>query len=134
MCVMKKIKPIPPREFLDQWSEIVQTSLFPKRIYEEKRPDKIIEKWGEDLPKHRERLRQETDALIARLLSVQRDEDIVDILFAAPPELVAVFYHRLQKAEKQLWVMVHLNAGARWKKGATWRELMMKYLLRGTFH
>ena len=79
---MKKIKPIPPREFLDQWSEIVQTSLFPKRIYEEKRPDKIIEKWGEDLPKHRERLRQETDALIARLLSVQRDEDIVDILFA----------------------------------------------------
>jgi hypothetical protein len=130
----KKIKPITPREFLDQWSETVQTSLLPERIVKEKRPDKILEDWGADLPNHRERLRQDTDALIEKLLAVRRDEDVVDILFAAPPELVAVFYHRLQTAGKQLRVDVHLSDFFLKPGGTTWRDLVKTYLLlRGTF-
>jgi len=101
---------------------------------EEKRPDIILERWGDDLPAHRERLRNKVDLLIKRIMASHTDADIGPLLSGTAPEIVAILYDRVKNVGKELRVMAHLKAGDPWKKGATWRELMMTYLLRGTFH
>lgn len=120
---------------MDQWDEIVRTALFPDRIFEEKRPDKIIEKWGADLPKHRERLLQATQDLIQRLLDDLLPDQAVwtTVLLATDPEVLAVYYERLQDAGKRLREEVHLNDYYE-KPEMTWRDLVRMLLLRQTFH
>lgn len=133
MPVMK-IKPITPREFLNQWEDLVRRSILPERILEEKRPDIILKRWGDDLPAHRERLRDEVDILVRRIMASRTDDDIGPLLSETDPEIVAILYDRVKNAGKELRVTVHLRAGDRRKKGSTWRDLVKALLLRGTFH
>jgi len=133
MPVMKT-KPVTPREFLNQWEDLVQRSILPERIVEEKRPDIILEGWGDDLPAHRERLRDEVDILVRRIMASRTDDDIGPLLSGTDPEIVAILYDRVKNAGKELRVAVHLRAGDRWKKAVTWRDIVKELLLRGTFH
>jgi len=126
------MKHITPRDFLEQLSEIVRTSLFPDRIFDEKRPDKIIKKWGDDLPKHRERLLPATQALIGQILELREDHEVRTLLSTTDPEILAVYYERLQDAGRRLRIEVHLNDYYE-KPEITWRDLAVVLLLRETF-
>ena len=128
------MKPVPPREFLDQWEDLVQRSILPERMLEEKRPDIILEQWGVDLPVQRERLRAEADILVRRIMAARTDDEIGPLLSGTDPAIVAILYDRVKNAGKELRVLAHLKAGEQWKDGLTWREMVKTLLLRGTFH
>ena len=127
------MKAVVPREFLEQWSKIVELSLFPEQIFKQKRPDQILEQWGDDLSRQRSRLRKQTDHLIQKILSLRSDEDVVPILLETDRELVAAYYDRLKSAGKRLRVEVHLNDAYEKPGELTWRDLTMMLLLRRTF-
>ena len=126
------MKPVTPREFLDQWEDLVQRSLLPLDIREQKRPDIILEQWAGDLPAHRERLRSEVDILVRRIMAARTDGEIGPLLLRTDPEIVAIFYDRVMNAGKELRVRVHLKPS--WEEGTPWRDLVKEFLLRGIFH
>ena len=128
---MKAVKPF---KFLEQWEKVVELSLFPEQIFKQSRPDQVLEQWGEDLHRHRSRLRIQTDLLIQEILSLHTDEDVVPILLKTDRELVAAYYDRLKSVGRRLRAQVHLNDAYENPGGMTWRDLAMMLLLRETFH
>lgn len=122
-------KPITPREFLDQWNDIVGSSLFPDRIIKERRPGEILSQWAGDLPKHQERLRHEADALVTRILNIQSDPDIDEMLLATPLDLLAIYYDRVTRAGELLKAAVHLKPEYIGNRYLTWRDLARDLLL-----
>lgn len=124
-----KMKAIPPREYLDQWADIVRSSLLPDWLLEAIRPEKIISRWADELPKHRERLRPAVDDLVIRILNSRSDQDTNGILSTTPLHLLAIYCDRVTRASVRLGEAVRLEPEHLFAHYKTWKDLAKDLLL-----
>ena len=124
-----KMKAITPREFLDQWADIVRSSLLPGWLIEAIRPEKIISRWADELPNHRERLRPTVDDLVIRILNSRSDQDTDGILSTTPLHLLAIYCDRVTRATARLGEAVQIEPENLFAHYDTWKDLAKDLLL-----
>ena len=103
------MKAVTPREFLEQWADIVMKSIAPPTVLKIKGPHLVLNLLADNLPAHRERLKIEIDTLVEQVLVAQSDQDLETLLLKTDPEIFALYWDRIVDAGKRLRAMVHLN-------------------------
>jgi len=93
-----KTRIVDTRYLLEIWKMSIETMFFPDVLFNELRPDKQIEVWGDKLSYMREQLRSEVDAFIERLFEYNECEELWKILRKTDPRIVSLYFDRLNVA------------------------------------
>jgi len=83
---------------LEMWRMSVEGMFFPDSLFNELRPDKQIETWGNKLSDMREKLRSDVDSFIERLFEYDTLEELWKTLHETDPKIVALYFERLNAA------------------------------------
>jgi len=98
---MKK-KVIESAHFYNVWRTGVEELLFPGSLVKELNPSKILEDWGERVIQKRIIHRAAVNDLIEKIVDFDVLESIWSILLQAPPDIMALYYDRVEAATHAL--------------------------------